>query len=168
MTSQVSIEPISLVGGILNIGSRLDTICSESLQWLYKHVKCGSKRFHIYLREKAVKLTVQVANNERVLRKALILAESLGQGQSSALAQPLKQLWFHPQTFYKAYDVQWYLGEGTLTVTLALSLTVALTELAFASPLARNLGIIVNISGPKFPDIIKFENVSFSKSNRPF
>jgi len=86
LASQVSIEPISLVGGIL--------------------------------REKAVKLTVHVADDERVLRKALILAESLGQGQSSALAQPL--------------------GEGTLTVTLALSLTVALTELAFASPLARN------------------------------
>ena len=61
-----------------------------------------------------------------------------------------------------------YLGEGTLTVTLALSLTVALAELAFASPLARNLGIIVNTSGPNFPDIIKFENVSFTKSNRPF
>ena len=59
--------------------------------------------------------------------------------------------------------MQWYLGEGTLTVTLALSLTVALTELAFTSPLARNLGIIVNTSGPKFPDITKFENVSFSK-----
>ena len=42
-----------------------------------------------------------------------------------------------------------HLGEGTLTVTLALSLTVALTELAFASPLARNLGIIVNYQGPK-------------------
>ena len=53
--------------------------------------------------------------------------------------------------------MQWYLGEGTLTVTLALSLTVALTELAFASPLARNLGIIVNTNGPKFPDIIKLE-----------
>lgn len=86
MASQVSIEPISLVGGIL--------------------------------REKAIKLTVHVADNERVLRKALILAESLGQGESPALTQPL--------------------GEGTLTVALALSLTVALTELAFASPLARN------------------------------
>ena len=57
--------------------------------------------------------------------------------------------------------MQWYLGEGTLTVTLALPLTVALTELAFASPLARNLEIIVNIRGPNFPDIIKSENVSF-------
>ena len=59
--------------------------------------------------------------------------------------------------------MQWYLGEGTLTVTLALPLTVALTELAFASPLARNLGIIVNTSSLNFPDITKFENVSFSK-----
>ena len=48
------------------------------------------KEFHIYLREKAVKLTVHVADDERILRKALILAEALGQGQSSALAQPLK------------------------------------------------------------------------------
>ena len=92
MASQVSIEPISLVGGILNIGSLLDTIWLQSLQWFYKHVKCGSKRFHNYLREKAVKLTVHVADNERVLRKALILAESLGQGKASALAQPLKTI----------------------------------------------------------------------------
>ena len=92
LASQVSIEPISLVGGILNIGSRLDTICSQSLQWFYKHVKCGSKRFHNYLREKAVKLTVHVADDERVLRKALILAESLRQGKSSALTQTLKKI----------------------------------------------------------------------------
>ena len=92
LASQVSIEPISLVGGILNIGSLLDTIWLQSLQWFYKHVKCGSKRFHNYLREKAVKLTVHVADDERVLRKALILAESLGQGKASALAQPLKTI----------------------------------------------------------------------------
>ena len=50
------------------------------------------KGFHIYLREKAIKLTVHVADNERVLRKALILAESLGQGKSPALTQPLKTI----------------------------------------------------------------------------
>ena len=50
------------------------------------------KGFHIYLREKAIKLTVHVADNERVLRKALILAESLGQGESPALTQPLKTI----------------------------------------------------------------------------
>ena len=65
--------------------------------------------------------------------------------------------------------MQWYLGEGTLTVTLALSLAVALTELAFASPLARNLEIIVNIRGPNFPDILIFENVNRKyQSNQPF
>ena len=66
--------------------------------------------------------------------------------------------------------MQWYLGEGTLTVTLAFPLTVALTELAFASPLARNLEIIVIIRRPNFPDILKFETVNqtdpFSSTGR--
>ena len=58
------------------------------------------KEFHIYLREKAVKLTVHVADDERVLRKALILAESLGQGESSALAQPLKTISVSSSDFF--------------------------------------------------------------------
>ena len=59
--------------------------------------------------------------------------------------------------------MQWYLGEGTLTVTLALSLAVALTELAFASPLARNLGIIVNIRGRTFLTFSNLRMLAFSK-----
>ena len=73
---------------------------------------------------------MHVTHDKRVLGKTLVLAEALRQGKSTTLAQSLRTELGQPKKkkieLYNGSKGEGNLGERSLTVALALSLTVAL------------------------------------------
>ena len=73
---------------------------------------------------------MHVTHDKRVLGKTLVLAEALRQGKSTTLAQSLRtelgQLKTKKIELYSGSKDEGNLSERSLTVALALSLTVAL------------------------------------------